>query len=70
MDDKGLQNMIIWSIFLTFITFLQQVSGFNIDISIIYEWNKTSETSNMELPSYNSFCLITSHNGVFCDSSK
>ncbi len=34
---------------------LVTMSGFNIDIYIIIEWHNTSETSNMVLPTSNSF---------------
>ncbi len=39
---------------------LQQVCGFNIDIYIIFMWNKTFEKNHMFLPTSNSFWLITS----------
>ncbi len=39
---------------------LRQVSSFNMDIYIISERNKISETSNMSPSTTDSFCLITS----------
>ncbi len=44
--------------------YLRQVSGFN--IHIILKRNKTSETSNMSLPTSDSFHLITTH--IFLNS--
>ena len=41
--------------------YFRQVAGFNIDINIIFIWNKFSKTSNMFLPISDSFYLITSH---------
>ena len=46
--------------------YFRQVADFNIDI-YIFKGNKTYETSDMSLPSSDSFCLITSH--ILCSLS-